>query len=132
VDDRWGRVAHGALRAYAHTLETFPGALHEMLLAVDFATDAVREVVIVWPEGGPAPEPFLRVLRETFLPSRALAGAAEGAALAALGPLALFAREKRAAGGRPTAYVCEQGICRLPAIDPEKLRSQIEPVRPLK
>jgi uncharacterized protein YyaL (SSP411 family) len=132
VDDRWGRIAHGALRAYAPTLETFPGALHEMLLAVDFATDAVREVVIVWPEDGPVPEPFLRVLRETFLPSRALAGAAEGPALAALGPLALFAREKRAAGGRPTAYVCEQGVCRLPAIDPEKLRSQIEPIRPLK
>ena len=42
-------------------------------------TDAVREVVLVWPDGAPAPEPFLQVLRETFLPSRALAGAAEGA-----------------------------------------------------
>jgi uncharacterized protein YyaL (SSP411 family) len=132
VDDRWERIAHGALRAYAGTLESFPAALHDMLLAVDFATDAVREVVLVWPEEIPAPEPFLRVLRETFLPSRALAGAAEGPAMAALGSLALFAREKRAAGGRPTAYVCEQGICRLPAIDPEKLRSQIEPIRPLR
>ncbi|HSN13505.1 MAG TPA: thioredoxin domain-containing protein [Anaeromyxobacteraceae bacterium] len=131
VDARWRRIADGALRAQSHTLENLPTALGEMLLAVDFATDAVREVVLVWPEGEPAPEPFLKVLRETFLPSRALAGAAEGPALEVLGGLALFAREKRAAG-RPTAYVCEQGICRLPAIDPEKLRSQIEPVRPLR
>jgi uncharacterized protein YyaL (SSP411 family) len=130
VDERWRRVADGALRAYAGTLEAFPTAMNEMLLAVDFASDAVREVVLVWPEGEPAPEPFLQVLRETFLPSRALAGASEGAALEALGGLALFAREKRAAG-RPTAYVCEHGICRLPAIHPEKLRSQIEPIRPL-
>jgi uncharacterized protein YyaL (SSP411 family) len=132
VDDRWTRIAHGALRAHAHTLETFPAALHELLLAVDFSTDAVREVVLVWPEGLPAPEPFLRVLRETFLPSRALAGASEGPALEVLGALALFAREKRAAGGRATAYVCEQGVCRLPSIDPEKLSSQIEPIRPLR
>jgi uncharacterized protein YyaL (SSP411 family) len=132
VDDRWRRVAEGALRAYAGTIEAFPGAMNDMLLAVDFSTDAVREVVLVWPEGEPAPEPFLTVLRETFLPSRALAGAAEGAPLEALGGLALFARDKRAAGGRATAYVCEQGVCRLPAIAPEKLRSQVEPVRPLR
>ncbi|MGB8930200.1 MAG: thioredoxin domain-containing protein, partial [Anaeromyxobacteraceae bacterium] len=131
VDERWRRIADGALRAHAHTLESFPIALAELLLAVDFSTDAVREVALVWPEGEPSPEPFLRVLRETFLPSRALAGAPEGAALEALGGLVLFVREKRAAG-RATAYVCEQGICRLPAIDPEKLRSQIEPVRPLR
>jgi uncharacterized protein YyaL (SSP411 family) len=131
VDDRWRRVADGALRAYAGTLGAFPTALNDMLLAVDFATDAVREVVLVWPEGEPPPEELLAVLRETFLPSRALAGASEGAALEALGGLALFAREKRAAGGRATAWVCEQGICRLPAIHPEKLRSQIEPIRPL-
>jgi len=132
VDERWRRIADGALRAYAHTLETFPGAMNEMLLAVDFSTDAVREVALVWPEGDPVPEPFLQVLRETFLPSRALAGAPEGPALEVLGGLALFAREKRAAGGRATAYVCEQGICRLPAIDPEKLRSQLVPIRPLR
>ncbi|HSM93148.1 MAG TPA: thioredoxin domain-containing protein [Anaeromyxobacteraceae bacterium] len=131
VDERWRRIADGALRAHAHTLTTFPAALPEMLLAVDFSTDAVREVVVVWPEGEAAPEPFLKVLRETFLPSRALAGAPEGPALGALGALALFAREKRAAGGRTTAYVCEQGVCRLPAIDPEKLRAQVEPIRPL-
>jgi uncharacterized protein YyaL (SSP411 family) len=132
VDDRWRRIAERALRSHGHTLATFPAAMNDMLLAVDFVTDAVREVALVWPGGEPPPEPFLRVLRETFLPSRALTGGAEGEALARVGARALFAREKRAAGGRPTAYVCEQGVCRLPAIDPEKLRSQIEPVRPLR
>jgi uncharacterized protein YyaL (SSP411 family) len=132
VEPRWRRVADRALRGSAAVLEAYPPAMNEMLLAVDFATDAVREVALVWPDGEPAPEPFLQVLRETFLPSRALAGAPEGPTLDALGAMALFAREKRAAGGRATAYVCEQGVCRLPAIHPEKLRSQIEPVRPLR
>jgi len=130
ADDRFRAVAEKALRWYAPALAEQPLALAEMLLALDFHGDAAREVVLVWPEGGPAPEPFLAVLRETFLPNRAIAGAAEGLALEALGRVALVAREKKAIGGKATAYVCERGACRLPAIDPERLREQIEPVKP--
>jgi uncharacterized protein len=129
ADDRWRAVADRALRHYSGTLEQQPLALGEMLLALDFATDAAREVVLVWPPG-PPPEPFVSVLRRTFLPNRALAGAAEGEDLARLARVALVAQGKIAAGGRATAYVCEKGLCRLPAIEPEKLRAQIAPVRP--
>ncbi|HEY6099828.1 MAG TPA: thioredoxin domain-containing protein, partial [Anaeromyxobacter sp.] len=122
-------VADRALRHYARSLEGQPLALAEMLLALDFATDAPREVVLVWP-GGEAPEPFLSVLRRTFLPNRALAGAPEGEGIARLGKIAAVAEGKVAAGGRVTAYVCGKGLCRLPAIAPEKLASQIAPVRP--
>ncbi|HET8540137.1 MAG TPA: thioredoxin domain-containing protein [Anaeromyxobacter sp.] len=130
TDDRWRARAEGALRHHARTLEEQPLALAELLLALDFATDDVREVVLVWPEGEPAPEPFLAVLRRTFLPSRALAGAPEGAGIARLGRIASVAAGKAAAGGKPTAYVCEKGSCRLPAIAPEKLAAQIATVRP--
>ena len=129
TDERWWKVAERALRHYAGTLLSQPAALTEMLLALDFATDAPREVVLVWPEGETAPEPFVSVLRKSFLPNRALCGAAEGDGIARLGRLALVAAGKVAAG-RPTAYVCEKGQCRLPAIAPEKLAAQIAPVRP--
>jgi uncharacterized protein YyaL (SSP411 family) len=129
TDDRFRRRAEGALRHYARLLEEAPASLGEMLLAVDFATDSPREVVLVWPDGAPLPEGFVSVLRRTFLPNRALAGAAEGEPLRALGGIAGVAEAKTALGGRPTAYVCERGQCRLPAIEPEKLASQIAPVR---
>jgi hypothetical protein len=96
---------------------------------VDFATDTPPEVVLVWPEAERAPEPFLSVLRRTFLPNRALCGAAEGAGIERLGRTARVAAGKVAAG-RPTAYVCERGACRLPAISAEKLAAQLAPVRP--
>ncbi len=128
TDERWWRRAAGALRHYAGALEAQPTSLAELLLAVDFATDAPREVVLVWPDGNPAPEPFLEVLRRTFLPNRALCGGAEGE-LARLGRTAKVAAGKLAAG-RPTAYVCERGACSLPAIAPEKLATQLAPVRP--
>ncbi|WP_242342348.1 thioredoxin domain-containing protein [Anaeromyxobacter terrae] len=129
TDDRWRVRAERALRHYARALEEHPASFTELLLAVDFATDVAREVVLVWPEGESAPEPFLSVLRRSFLPNRAIAGAAEGAAIDRLGRVAPVAAEKVALGGRPTAYVCERGQCRLPAIAPEKLASQIAPVR---
>ncbi|WP_242394350.1 thioredoxin domain-containing protein [Anaeromyxobacter oryzisoli] len=130
TDARWRGRAEAALRHYRDVLETQPTALQDLLLALDFATDAPREVVLLWPEGEPAPEPFLEVLRRTFLPNRALAGAAEGDAAARLGAVAAIAAGKATVGRRPTAYVCERGACRLPAIAPEKLAAQIKPVRP--
>jgi uncharacterized protein YyaL (SSP411 family) len=130
LDERWRERAERALRHHAPALEASPLAFGELLLGLDLATDAVREVVLLWPEGAPPPEPFLEVLRQTFLPSRALLGAAEGPALEALGAVSAVAAGKVAAGGRPTAYVCERGACRLPAIDAEELRAQLAPVRP--
>ncbi|WP_242371843.1 thioredoxin domain-containing protein [Anaeromyxobacter sp. SG26] len=130
TDDRWRLRAEGALRHYALAIGEHPASFTELLLAVDFALDAAREVVLVWPEGESAPEPFVSVLRRSFLPNRAIAGAPEGAVLERLGRVAPVAAEKVALNGRPTAYVCERGQCRLPAIAPEKLASQIAPVRP--
>ncbi|MFO0584139.1 MAG: thioredoxin domain-containing protein [Anaeromyxobacter sp.] len=129
AEDRYRRIADRALASHARALAEQPLALTELLLAVDFATDSPQEVVLVWPEGGPGPEPFVEVLRRTFLPSRALTGAAAGDGIARLGRTARVAEGKVAAGG-PTAYVCERGRCRLPAISPEKLAAQLAPVRP--
>jgi uncharacterized protein YyaL (SSP411 family) len=130
TDERWRERAERALRHHARTLEEQPLALAEMLLALDYATDDAREVVLVWPEGEPPPEPFLSVLRRAFLPSRALAGAPEGEGVARLGRVAPVVAGKVAAGGKATAYVCEKGSCRLPAIAPEKLAGQLATVRP--
>jgi uncharacterized protein YyaL (SSP411 family) len=129
-DDRWREIADRALRLYAPALEEQPSALHDLLLALDYRTDAVREVVLVWPAGQP-PDAFLDVLRRTFLPSRALCGAAEGEALARLARVARVAAGKKAIGGRPTAYVCERGACQMPALEPAKLEEQLRAVRPL-
>ncbi len=129
TDEQWRKVAERALRHYAAALQAQPVSLTEMLVALDFATDAAHEVVLVWPEGEPPPEPFISVLRRIFLPNHALSGAPEGDGIARLGRIAPVAAGKVAAG-RPTAYVCEKGLCRLPAIAPDKLAAQIAPVHP--
>jgi hypothetical protein len=130
-DDRWREVAERALRAHAPVMEQQPAALHDMLLALDFFTDAPREIVLSWPEGAPPPADMLDLLRRTFLPNRALIGSAGGAAAEALGRVAAVARGKVAIGGLATAYVCEHGTCQLPATDVASLAARIADVRPL-
>jgi len=123
-EDRWRQVADGALRAYGAALEQHPMALAELLLALEFRHARPRELVLVWSGAGP-PEPLLGPLRTTFLPAAVITGAQEGAPLAALARVARIAEGKVAAGGRPTAYVCRQGACGLPAQDAAELLRQL-------
>jgi uncharacterized protein YyaL (SSP411 family) len=129
--DRWREIAAGALRAHAATLASHPAAMSEMLLALEFHADTPREVVLVWGEDDPTRDDFLDVLRDTFLPNRAILGAREGAPLEALSRIAPVAGGRVAIGGRTTAYVCERGQCQLPAISPDKLAGNLAPTRPI-
>jgi len=130
-DDRWRQVAIRAFQAHASVLEQQPAALHDMLLALDFFTDAAPEVVLVWPEGGEPPADMVDVLRRTFLPNRVITGAEEGSRCDSLARIAAVARDKAALGGRPTAYVCERGTCQVPAMDAAALTASLAPVKPL-
>ena len=127
-EERWRERGERALRAAAPTLAAAPTSLAELLLAVDLAADlaggTARELVLVWPEGS-SPAPLLAPLRRLFLPSRALLGAPEGEAVAALARLAPPAAGKVAVGGRPTAYLCEQGRCRQPEVEPDRLAAAL-------
>jgi uncharacterized protein YyaL (SSP411 family) len=126
-DDHWRAIANRAFGSLRDQLAQRAFGLAEALLALDFRTDRAREVAIVWPkQGGPASAaPLLDAVRRTFLPNKVLAGTADAEGLAALVPLAPFVAEKRALGGRPTAYVCERGRCELPTADPSVLTLQL-------
>jgi uncharacterized protein YyaL (SSP411 family) len=127
-DDRWRAVADKAFSSLHDVLANRPLAMTEALVALDFRSDAAREVGLVWPAGGD-PEPLLAALRATFLPSRAIAGAAE-ADVAALGRTAVFLDGKVAQHGKPTGYVCERGRCELPATDPATFTEQLRKTKP--
>ena len=97
----------------------------EMLMGLDFHYDTPRELVIVTPGDHGEAEPFLAVLRETYLPSKVLVVAGEGPELEALSSLVPMVRGKVARKGRVTAYVCERGVCKLPATTVEVFTRQL-------
>ncbi len=126
ADDRWRHRAERALRAYGATLREQPAALGEMLSALDYFTGAPPSIVLVWPSGQRAPEAFVDALRATFLPNRAILGAAEGTDLDALAQLTPIAADKTAHDGQPTAYVCEGSTCNLPTTKPAEMKVQLD------
>ncbi len=125
TDERWRAVADRAFASLAPTLTENPLALAEALLAVEYAAAQTQEIALVWPTGAGAPD-LLEVLRRTFVPHRALV-AADATSAASLAALVPWLSDKPPLEGRPTAYVCVQGRCELPAQDAAALTARLEP-----
>jgi len=112
---RYREQAEALLKSFGALLGGAPLALGEMLLAVDFLLGEVKEVVLVRPRGG-SDATLLDAVRTRFSPSQVLVRHQEGAPAAT--PLA---RDRPAQAGKPTAYVCVRGACRLPVSDAAEL-----------
>jgi len=112
--------AKRSLRAFSHTLASRPMALSHMLLALDFYLANRKQIALITPsKERPAAEPFLMELRKKFLPHMVFAIASEGEEIEAASKLIPWLSQKKAASGKPTAYVCEQGACLLPTTQVE-------------
>jgi len=131
--DDYRKRAEKALKSFLGGSESNPVALSEMLLSLDFYLDSPKEIVIVSPEGkNDEAEPFLREFRKQFLPNRTLIVVSAGKELDSHAKIVPVARGKFAMGGKATAYVCEKGLCSLPAEDPALFSKQIKEVAKLK
>ena len=124
--DGYRRRADEALRSFSGILETNPLALSEMLLAVDYYLDSPKEIIIVRAAGGDdEAESLVAELRKRFLPNKIVIAATEGPSLQLHAKLVPLLEFKVARDGKSTAYVCEQGLCKLPTSDPQVFASQI-------
>lgn len=131
TDDTYRARAEKAFKAFSKRLTATPSALSEMLLALDYYFDTPKEIILIAPvktrkaeEAGKAVKPFVDKFRDRFIPNRILVVADENQAAdhAKIIPLAAG---KTAANGVPTAYVCENGACSLPAETPEELYARL-------
>ena len=96
-----------------------------MLLALDFHLAKTKEVVLVIAKPQESVEPFLDILRESYLPNAVVAIVDSGANREALGRVVPLTSGKVARKGKTTAYVCEQGICKLPTSSVETFIEQL-------
>ena len=125
-NDSYRQRAERALSRLSPLITARPLSFGDALLAVDFAADTPKEIVLV-SKGDPGSlEPFLARLGSTFVPNRIVVR------VTAAAPSALpIAERKTAIGGRPTAYVCENHVCEIPTHDPELFAVQLRRARPL-
>jgi uncharacterized protein YyaL (SSP411 family) len=133
-DARYRARAEATLQAFSRQLVAHPLELDQMLLALDWATDSPFEIAILVPEGRgalvPSSRGLLAALARRFVPNSVLLVASEADVAGELGRRVPWLGEKKAVGGRATAYVCEPGVCQLPTSDPAVLSRQLARVEP--
>jgi uncharacterized protein len=120
---RYEAKALAALRAMADLMARHPTAVGHFLCALDFHLGPVVEVALVAPPGDGL-EGLLGEVFGRYLPNRVVVGMQEGDGTAATGIPLLEGR--RPVAGRPTAYVCRNYACDLPATDPATLGRQLD------
>jgi uncharacterized protein YyaL (SSP411 family) len=123
LDPSYIKRAEKGFAAFSAIMEANPSAFGEMLLALDDFLHPPRQVIVVTPEGADAGSLTDR-LRSVFLPGSLVMIVSESSAVQLSRRLPLF-KEKNAAGGKATAYVCQNGTCQLPATTVEALMQQL-------
>jgi uncharacterized protein YyaL (SSP411 family) len=90
-----------------------------MLLALDFMLGPTREIVVAGPPDAAETKALLAAVRQQYVPRSVLAlHAPDDTAIEALVP---FVKPQTMRGGRPTVYVCENYVCKLPTSDPQRV-----------
>ncbi len=115
--DRLWRALSGALRER-------PTAMPDLLLALDARLHPGPEIVLVAPAALEELAPFRAALAARLVPGHVTVPVRAGdvAALAARVPLV---ESKLALRGAPTAFVCRERVCRLPATDAATFAQQL-------
>ncbi len=111
-------AAERTLQSLASKISSQPVAVPQMLVALDYWTASRREVVIAGPRDTAAP--FLRALRDRFLPHTAVWLIDSDAARHKISGFFPAADAMREIDNQATAYVCENYACRLPTTELSK------------
>ncbi|MEO1334384.1 MAG: thioredoxin domain-containing protein, partial [Myxococcota bacterium] len=115
TDDKYRALAERVIFALGQTLLDGAVETPKLATALDFYYDEAKEIAVVGE--GPERQALLDVLRKSFLPNRALSLHPT--------PEVPWTEDKRPMGGKPTAYVCLNQVCKKPTSDPKELERQL-------
>ncbi len=117
-EGRYRDLAEAAIGPIQPTAGRFPTAFSFWLCALDFAIGPVKEVAIL----GDQDSTLAGVLWETYRP-RMVTARSQFPPSPGCPPLL---EGRPLINGQPTAYVCQNFVCRLPVNSPADLRAQLE------
>ncbi len=120
-EPRYRAAAERALRTVVPFVARYATGFARWLSAMDLSLAPVLEVAILGPADDPATLALLGQVWRGYRPNLVLAVSSDPT-----GSTIPLLRDRVAIDGRPTAYVCRQFACRLPATDPAALRAQLE------
>jgi uncharacterized protein YyaL (SSP411 family) len=125
-NDRWLRLAERTLLVVQDLVPRQPALFGTALTALELLRRPAHEAVISGPAGSPATGELAAVVQRQYLPFLELLHT-DGSGLTEDIPLL---QGRTPVSGRPAAYVCTSGTCRLPVTEPEGLAASLRELRP--
>ena len=124
-NERFRKTAKAALDRHAAELTNFPQAYPHLASAADMSLSPWREIVVA----GDSPE-MLREIRRRYLPNTVVASVPAAGPAADLLKVMPMSEGKKAVGGQPAAYVCENYTCQAPVTSAADLARLLDGPRP--
>ena len=124
-DLKLAQQAQRVFDAFSGRLTEHPGAMAQMLVALDFSLSKPVQIVIAGDPASPETRAMLREAHALFLPHRIILAADGGAGQAFLAGHVEFIKDMKPLNGKATAYVCHDYACQQPTNDLEVLRQQL-------
>ena len=113
--------ARDTIHRFGTELEQYPTSCSQLLALCDFFEARPREVFVVGDLADKKTQAFLKTLRQQFPPYRVISHVDAGKSEALLKTLPAVAG-KNLVDGKPAAYVCYEGVCKAPTVDPGDLK----------
>ncbi len=125
--EEWSEKGARTITSFADSIKGYPSIMPQMLVALDFYLDKPRQLVVAGKRGDQQTARLLAEVQKRFLPCTVFlfADGSEGEE----GPLAgqlPFLSEMKMLDGRPTVYLCENFVCKLPITTVEKLSEALD------
>jgi uncharacterized protein YyaL (SSP411 family) len=120
ADARYETYANKLLRSVADEVSLAPSTATFLLSGLSFQLGPSFEIVLA----GDDVRDLQRAVFATFVPNKIVLQRPAGASprIAAFAP---FTQEQQPLGGKATAYVCTNYMCKLPTTDPKKIRAML-------
>jgi uncharacterized protein YyaL (SSP411 family) len=115
--------ALAAVAGLSDLVRRHPTGFGATLVATEFLLHPPREVAVIGDRADAATRSLLRIVQQQPLPYAVVAHADEpGHPLVELLP---FLQGRGLVDGKPAAYVCEAGACRMPVTEPQELAREL-------
>ncbi|MBI2172271.1 MAG: thioredoxin domain-containing protein [Chloroflexi bacterium] len=116
--------AAATLRGMRLVMARAPLGFAQWLCALDFHLSAPKEIAVVGPREDPTTQALLAEVYTRFLPNKVLTGFDPQASPEAADEVPLL-EDKYMVEGKPSAFVCQNYACLLPATEPETFAEQL-------
>ncbi len=124
-DPELAQRAHELSVGLSGDVARMPSAFTQLMSALDMAMGGGKEVVIVGDPGDGDTRAMLDAVHRTYLPNTVVLLKTPGDEASAIEAMAPFVKEHEMKGGKATAYVCTDHLCRNPTNDVDKMLEEL-------